>query len=472
MSFEYDDINKVLYLIQKGEVHFDVCNVVGNTSQSRNDHLDSVTYYKAKDSVSESEILFAKIILPNLKISSHVALKMWLGWDEITTTQISKYKLRYRHLIPKTVQDIIKINLDNPFKYSSLTYEKKVYEYITKNIILKGFSNNFVPLLFFGTCLLKDIANTLKNTKHFIKDGKALLNKLTDYVSFPNLKLHIMVTGSIDLSHFKNLNDLLESTKLPDSEISSILLQLLYALYVMEKFKIIHNDLHLKNILVEILDTPISINILHTTFMTKYIPKIFDWDHAYVEVLGNNPFLEDDEFINSFHSINKFRKSVDYYQLICGLFKFAQFKPILMQIVPDKSFPSWSAVNRNTDYVKSLKLSREQVNIIHKYIIENPKEIFKVSKITFIQMPKITFDMIIPPIKYKTLLSTGERHRLDHSSQVYFGFENNNEVVFYPGWNCYPIYNPSDKILIPLETIFKTKFYYDILCRSLKVVKL
>ena len=118
--------------------------------------------------------------------------------------------------------------------------------------------------------------------------------------------------------------------------------------------------------------------------MTKYIPKIFDWDHAYVEVLGNNPFLEDDEFINSFHSINKFRKSVDYYQLICGLFKFAQFKPILMQIVPDKSFPSWSAVNRNTDYVKSLKLSQKE-RVFHKLLCSFPSKLFTFKSITVIK---------------------------------------------------------------------------------------
>ena len=82
---------------------------------------------------------------------------------------------------------------------------------------------------------------------------------------------------------------------------SAVFTQLLVALYVMEKSKLMHNDLHGFNILIEPQSKPIAVTydiqgIPPFTVVVQFRVKIFDFDHASCELLGPNPLWHTDGF--------------------------------------------------------------------------------------------------------------------------------------------------------------------------------
>lgn len=75
---------------------------------------------------------------------------------------------------------------------------------------------------------------------------------------------------------------------------SAVLMQILVALFTMEKSRLMHNDLHGFNILIEqlakpVVDTYEIEGIEPFTVTIRYRVKIFDFDHASCDFLGPNP---------------------------------------------------------------------------------------------------------------------------------------------------------------------------------------
>ena len=319
LTIENDDINQILFLMREGEI--DMCNFLEAGPFS------NTTYLANK---SDSDIFFTSVILPSLEQPSALAMKIWLNWEELVKDgSIEKDDLPYS------------VDLE---MISGLNYEKRMYDFITQNLIRTNLSNNFVPFVNFTECNLKNILNGIELTDQLSAENKEkLLEKFGKFRDLKNIKLNIMVTGTIgNKVNFPNLSNILSRETLPLYEYASILYQMLYTFKLMEDFKIQQGDLHLQNILVEVLPDEEIVTVNDQTFLTRYIPKIFDFDRGYCQTLGPNPSLESgSEYLNS---VNRFRPSQDYYQFICGLISSsksnnqANLDAIIPNILPDPTF--------------------------------------------------------------------------------------------------------------------------------------
>lgn len=198
-----------------------------------------------------------------------------------------------------------------------LEYEARVYHLILEQIIETGLSPNFIQLAGLGTCLIKksdDIYNLFKQLDTRRAKPKELYFTMVVTGSPPDqfLLLRDKFDRTFDLEDHWNKDD-----------VNAIMFQLIYSMAVMQKFGIVHNDLHPSNILVAQLDEPITltfyINNTYYQFTTQYVPYYFDWDLAYATPLGANPKIETFTDINI---KNTFSQRLDMYTLFCYLYNY------------------------------------------------------------------------------------------------------------------------------------------------------
>ena len=75
-----------------------------------------------------------------------------------------------------------------------------------------------------------------------------------------------------------------------------VLFQVMIACYTMSLCHMAHNDIHVENVMVEKLSEPRNFNyvingVLYSLLNQHYIAKVYDFDHAYVESIGNNVLI-------------------------------------------------------------------------------------------------------------------------------------------------------------------------------------
>lgn len=163
----------------------------------------------------------------------------------------------------------------------SLIMEAGIYQYIKTNILDTGKSINFVEFF--------------------------------DFVADPERDKYILVTKTV-----KNFVPISRVMCKDVDEYNSLIFQLFGAIYVMNKYGIHHNDLHSGNILLEKLEQKmdISLKVDDETFVipTKYILKIFDFDHSVVDKTDESFF--DVEIILSDDDIHPLVKPYKYVKEI------------------------------------------------------------------------------------------------------------------------------------------------------------
>lgn len=207
-------------------------------------------------------------------------------------------------------------------KVLGLLYELEVYKFVTQNIYLSLRSPNFLPLYGYSiNCPIK-------------KYPKDIIKKLSQYYGYDisqpiydkNLGIDAIFTENLGQNGLKvtTLRDLFEQpeNKFSPRERSNVFFQLIFALSVMERFKMMHNDLHSGNVLVLKLPSYTIMKFVYNDkeqyIKTRYVPYIFDWDLSYVECLGKNIFLEKDHCAE-FGVCNSFDPYFDLYTVTCDL---------------------------------------------------------------------------------------------------------------------------------------------------------
>ena len=473
ISFSQDDMNKLFLLLQNKNINYDFCNFLED-----NNYL---SYHSSKSSASDTTVFFSDIFIPNVTTGKlpAVAIKAWMSWNLISKGELERFyndpSVPYKFW--KLVQE--KENSNYLVNYKALDYEVKVYKYITKNIILTNESNNFVPYIGYVSCSLQNIVNEIKTARNSLseKDRQKLFETFSLPAKyFPNMKLNLLVTGSLEnKKQLPTLYELLNDRVLSDGSLNSIVFQLLHAIYVLEKHRIMHNDLHLDNVFVEVLDEPrtVSLKIDNTifSFSTHYIPKIFDWDRCYAESFGENPIINTTRY-KRMNATNKFGKKRDYYQIICGIVSHSRSDftdKLIKSITPSPFFKAWNS-GSTADPI-SFQLS--------KYQIEKSKKIFPAPTNTYDNREKfynVTKPILESIIPQKTIMRKLDKTRREHfliSDQIYVGLDVALYVLnIYSGRHCMPYNEISNNLLYPLKLLFTDKQLLKNLTLHLKDLKI
>lgn len=323
------------------------------------------------------------------------------------------------------------LNMDLEYEKSlsvGLKYEANVYKYIQEEIVEKNLSPNFVSYLSFETCKLSYISKFMEpkivdkflhgftniygnrfmyngSMPHWpIRMGVLMLESARNGARFgfqsDNLPVKSLYDMFISTSHLKK-----EAT---DIRFWKVMLQIVYSLAVMGVLRINHNDLHWNNILI--IQLPEPIDMIFQVGKTQYaintdlIPYIFDYDFAYVDVLGPNYRIKEFDFLS-----NKFSPKRDLYILMCYLFGPKTF---------GEEFVEYSHATQK-ELEKQLNLTEEQALELAFFAEQNDikDELFKM---TGEQLNKIVPGTVDPNVKKLMFTRKG------------------NTIQFYGGFLCRP----------------------------------
>lgn len=209
-----------------------------------------------------------------------------------------------------------------------LTAEFNMYRYITTHILQTGQSFNFVPLL--TTTLTPCSAAALKEAHatlagNMVQDVRT--RNLTSHVQFKLLATPASTTVRT-LQFFLNYTKL-QSMADVQAEVAAVVFQLFHALFVLTLHVLNHGDLHAKNVLVDFLPHPITLEYTiggrRVAFTTSYLVKMYDWDLAHGR---HNPFP-----VNSSTDRVVFNARKDFYQLLCTLGQYPMLHAFLAEVL-------------------------------------------------------------------------------------------------------------------------------------------
>ena len=451
-------MNKILHVLTSIKPSLKVCELFSGAD------FEDIKY-KTKESSSPSEVFFGKILTHSKTTNSKapVALKMWFNWTEIPEEDL-----------PENVWE----SLDS---YYGLMYEKNVYTYIDEKIIIPNLSPNFIPVIAFGSCDAKSVAEEIKDRVYpGLKEED--LHHLKQFLSsskkaIPGLALNLMLTGSAEkgISSFDELIDIDKnsSSKLPLGERKSIIFQALYSLYLMQHFKINHNDLHFTNVLVQSLSKPIKLSFQigknQVAFETKYLLKFFDWDRAYVKKLGKNPYLSNEaEVITG--SKNFFQANRDFYQFLCNLHNYENFWDLITPLLPDPSYEDWS-YGSNDHYISEVTEDQHDRDLLLELIKDesaiplgedNEEFVLTVDKDTLLKIYKNDLQMVLDLF--------GEKRFENHDKFLIKVDKDATILTVLEGWYCRALHHPTSDLLYPLKKIFANYVLFDKLIDGLNIV--
>ena len=403
--------------------------------------------------------------------------KMYIGWDDVPEKERKEFVKKYSKSANPSVREIVEKFERVRYTYG-LDYEAKVYQYITENILFKGESINFIPFVAKASCNLDEINRKVRMSNLVVEEKEKLLPFLSDPLRyFPDLKLKMFVTGSVeDSKNLIELHDLMKDRTLSMFELNSIVIQLLHALLVMQKHRLMHNDIHFGNILVERVypHREISLKLDDKTtisFKTRYIPKIFDWDRSFCEALGENPVLKSEKYL-SLNIHESFRKSQDYYHMVCGFLTRDSVKNdtnihnFFKNIIPNYEFKYWYTEEEEKNF--NFFIPPQRVQLLKEYVSENNITTSDHQGKIFYNIPKDIFEkLVLSPARIHSDFTPEMLARYDVSEKIYFSVKDNEGTIF-ASFHCMPIYDVPDTLLYPLEKLFSDPKLFESLTQHLK----
>lgn len=234
-----------------------------------------------------------------------------------------------------------------------LRYEISVYRDVIKPLIDYQVCPNFISFLFAGiSCKGITLLNSLKTTLPEVEASNNLernieyitnnvkqrpsITERSNKLSMLNKKIHKNVDRSWKYSFMVNkvINPDTTTTffdfittkgsKLDYYQKAFVLFDILYACYAMNCAGVIHNDLHLGNIYLETLPTPVKVCYIYGddkkkfVFERNYKIMVYDFDRAYAQVLGENKLLN--IYCKDFASCNRLSSNKDFYKVIQSMY--------------------------------------------------------------------------------------------------------------------------------------------------------
>jgi serine/threonine protein kinase len=388
--------NMFLRELGKHALHLDVCNL--NKDSDSLIKFEEHAILLEKDGISAAELVFGNIIAQGINGSLPIAAKIFLN-------------------------NGIEMNKSDMYNIEGLRYEIKVYQKITQDILSQNYSPNFIGYVGYGECNINKFLEVLspKNRKIVIKNFGDLYYRSSDVISETKLSILITEKGGNGMQfglnkkvEVKSLNNVFSDLR--KTEVSNVLFQIIFGLEVMQKFRLVHNDLHSNNILIAEFPEPITLYfrlpIKNGTRVfrinTKYIPYIFDWDFAYCESLGMNKKILKYNYLNIF---NRFSKKVDLYTLFCSLTRYCENK---YNNIGEKYYKN-SKIFTSKEYDKEYTVSEDVFN----KIVNLPSYIHETKKLS-----KNQLDDIWP------------EHPFPNATSVILELGDNNNIRFYNPFSC------------------------------------
>jgi hypothetical protein len=269
------------------------------------------------------------------------------------------------------------------YNFDGLQYEKKVYAY--KVSYMLNMCDNFIDYVGYIECKLSSFP---KHIQRLILSKKIKSKDDLTYGEIINAEtcLYCLITEVISHKYLLQthaLGDVYDQLNKEDRKL--VMIQIFWALEVMNKFKLVHNDLHAMNIILAQYTEPITIKIRDGTIETYFVPYIYDWDYSYSPLLGLNKRIDEYYSCNDINVCNIFAPKMDIYILLCFLrHKYPELNDDILDMFTENKLYKYQETNKRVQLSpKSFKNllpyksgeSREDKTIMYKISIENLKDI-------------------------------------------------------------------------------------------------
>lgn len=204
----------------------------------------------------------------------------------------------------------------------SLDYERDIYRCIVTTLKNNHCGYNLVDYVASGKCALRDLAPKTVDPQAFrqyIKEASVAARGAS-----MNTKVNVLITSRppspipSELASW-TLGKGMVNIDMDEHDVYAIVFQVLFMLNVFQSIRLMHHDMHIKNILLEVRGQPVTL-VFETEdqlylVRTRYIPRIFDWDFGFHYLLGANPRLA--ERCPRTYQCNFFQERMDMLIFVC-----------------------------------------------------------------------------------------------------------------------------------------------------------
>lgn len=418
----------------------------------------------------------AKVSLTDVSLNSDTSYSDYLSSCLSPKTVI---KVTGQKSNSSSSSDVIILTMDNGEdlvlkifspKNHSLLYESRVYEHIHHNMRFKSFNlaryiarsenctlehlqniiggineDNEIKLivnLIYILCRFRNRPSVTENTLDYAKslfgfsnscpdeNIKLLLNRPYNEYGWDLLKNYMNTYHRFGFTASFRMKSIPLSLYVQRSvqHLHAYLFQILYTIYMLNANDINHNDLHAANIILDDWrDDEMDRFYVHNaqTYIvdTPYVPRIFDWDMAFVPSLGPNSRLNNrtdgtNTFVSKYRDMLRFICSISYYtdnsyydsvSLFMKYLKIIAFKPEHMHYMNTVFKHEHNPVDKQNIppcvFVESKMLLDENLLAGIMYpphtIVERAGEYLKGNPIYWKQAIKMNIDRLKRPIIYK-----------------------------------------------------------------------
>ena len=269
---------------------------------------------------------------------------------------------RYMYFLKNGVKVFVKLtrSYDSAHKFKEI--EPRIYKQIINNIVNHQLSPHV--MLFMAHEHIKNWKTFVHSVLDKTNDVKFRLElfksiatqfKVNQRKTRPGGEMLITECGEgISLSTFMKSYS---SSK--QSELVSILFQLLYTLLVLDKIKLTHYDLHFGNIFLEEVEDSvdktfvyfISLDTYVVLTVGKYFVKLFDWDFAYNKQLITHAESKSRNVwpCDSFGKCNTHSSTYDVHQILAILKVFSHKLGTNLNSFIDQQFGNTSSTDPNVN---------------------------------------------------------------------------------------------------------------------------
>ena len=252
-----------------------------------------------------------------------------------------------------------------------------IYKYI-RNLV----KDNICPFIYY--------AFQCKYLENTTDDEKQILN-IYELFKFKNIYMSILKTNNVSQKSY-TLFDFLNHNQIFSKDLFIILFQIMYTLKCFQLIGLKHNDLHLRNIIIEEENNPITESynkyiVGYKTYIipkTRYTVKIFDFDLSAIFNRNDNIKLKDEYKSNleGFIHINYLKEynntylnnedniMFDVLKLIYGLNKYNFLYPLLNMFFNNQDM--CTVINAQTK-ILSKDIETENKDLLKRIVNSNTK---------------------------------------------------------------------------------------------------
>ena len=290
-----------------------------------------------------------------------------LGKNSASRTETAAGTLVYKDQQEKHfIQIIIKFFFDNRFQVGtvevmSLMFEQWMYNYIRDNILVTRMCPNFIGYIGQGKC-----------DQEQIEKITSLENLREKYPYAGNSQVGVWMTQYIGQL---TLTDFLNHHRLTAEHVARTMFQVMYICLTLEHFGIMHNDSHLDNFRVELLDRHVTlcytINGQKFIITTSHIVYLYDWDLSSCEE-NINPKLTN--YFEAYFTSNKFIYKRDFVYALSSITQKLKQRPEFADLAED--YDIYFTSNFSRSIMRNIFDCEEFVNFRYNQNTRYPENMF------------------------------------------------------------------------------------------------